>query len=106
MKIFVIDFSDTDHISDRFDKRFQIFTEKKDGEIAYKQVGEIMPDKIFINYYDKPSHGRQTAQAIAKRKKTSNIPIYFVDGNKNDNEKIKHIGQPIKFDEIEILLSK
>lgn len=105
MKIFVIDFSDTNFIANSLKKGHKVFVEKHDGGNAYKQVGEIMPEKIFINYHDKPGHGRETAKAIRKRKKTSGIPIYFVDGNEKDNNKVKLIGKTIKINEIENSLS-
>jgi len=101
MKIFVIDFSGSNYLAEYFDKNHDVFVENLDGGTAYKQIGQIMPDKIFINYKDKPSHGRQTGVAIKRRKKTSSIPIYFVDGNKEENEKIKSIGRVIETKDIE-----
>jgi PleD family two-component response regulator len=106
MKIYIIDFSKTNEIADKCIGQFDIFTEKQDGGNAYSQIGEIMPDIIFVNYKDKPSHGRQTAQSIKERKKTSNIPIYFVAGEKNENEKAKHIGLSITINEIEKYILK
>ena len=100
MKIYIIDFSDTNKIADRL-KNHQVLSEKHDGGQAYKQTGEILPELIFVNYKVKPSHGRETAQSIKERKKTSKIPIYFVDGDKIENEKIKHIGQSITINEID-----
>jgi chemotaxis response regulator CheB len=101
MKIFIIDFSNSTSISDNLVGRFDIFEEKKDGGDAYKQVAQILPDVILINYKDKPSHGRQTALSIKERKTTSNIPIYFVGGEVTDIEKVKHIGKSITTSEIE-----
>ncbi|MFT3793828.1 hypothetical protein [Flavobacterium sp.] len=71
-----------------------------DGGLAYKKAGEILPDQIFINYADKPSHGRQTAAAILQRKSTASIPIYFVDGSAEENEKALHLGHCISKEEI------
>jgi DNA-binding NarL/FixJ family response regulator len=105
MKIFVLDFSNTNTISEILTTRFQVFTEKKDGGNAYKQVAEIMPDIIAINYKDKPSHGRQTAEAIKKRKKTSQIPIYFIDGEENELKKIINIGLTTTSTEFENLIT-
>jgi chemotaxis response regulator CheB len=101
MKIYIVDFSDSTSISDNLIGRFEVYEEKKDGGNAYKQVGEILPDIILINYEIKPSHGLQTAQSIKERKRTSNIPIYFVGKEVNANQKLKHIGQLITTDEIE-----
>ncbi|MBS1731324.1 MAG: hypothetical protein JSS67_11215 [Bacteroidetes bacterium] len=96
MKIFIIDFSTDQSFKNNFPKDYQIFEEKFDGSNAYKLVGEVLPEKIFINYHIKPSHGRQTAMAIKNRKKTSNIPIYFVDGSEIENTKVQNIGLCIK----------
>lgn len=100
MKVMVIDFANTDHIMDILPKGLKILVEKKDGGQAYKITGEELPDMIFVNYKDKPSHGRQTANSIKERKKTSKIPIYFVDGNEIENEKVKHIGLCINSKEV------
>jgi len=101
MKIFIIDFSRANLIAEKLNHQFKVFIEKKDGGNAYRQVAELMPDVIFVNYKDKPSHGRQTAQSIKERKKTSQIPIFFVNGDEKENEKISHIGVAITMDEIE-----
>ncbi|HKI87401.1 MAG TPA: hypothetical protein VKA38_00145, partial [Draconibacterium sp.] len=100
MKIFVLDFSESNEISNRISKEHSLAEEKIEGGKAYKTVAEFMPDKIFVNYKDKPSHGRQTVISIKNRKKTSEIEIYFVDGTKNENEKIKNIGKIIGLNEI------
>lgn len=89
MKIFVLDFSDNNEISNRISKEHSVEEEKVNGGKAYKTIAEFMPDNFFVNYKDKPSHGRQTAISIKNRKKTSKIDIYFVNGTENENEKNK-----------------
>lgn len=69
MKLFIIDFSGNSDFIENFPNGHQITFENKDGALAYKRIGEQLPDKIFINYKDKPSHGRQTAISIKNRKK-------------------------------------
>jgi CheY-like chemotaxis protein len=96
MKVMIIDFAETDHIAAFVPSDVEIVVEKKDGNAAYKMVGEELPDVILINYQDKPSHGRQTAMAIKKRKASSKIPIYFIDGTAVENEQVKDIGLCIK----------
>ena len=96
MKIMVIDFGETHQLIDSFPEGLNLLIEKEDGARAYKLAGDSLPAAIFINYRDKPSHGRQTAISIRERKKTAHIPVYFVDGNESDNEKVKHIGTCIK----------
>ena len=63
-----------------------------------------MPDIIVVNYKDKPSHGRMTAQKIKQRKMTSEIPIYFIDGTESENEKIKGFGMAKTKKELENVL--
>lgn len=96
MKTLVVDFSSQQSLKDHFPKA--IFT--IDGGRAYQLAGEILPEKIFINYADKPSHGRQTANAILQRKSTASIPIYFVGGSPIENEKVMNLGHCISTDEI------
>ncbi|MCZ2222851.1 MAG: hypothetical protein LC122_04390 [Chitinophagales bacterium] len=105
MIIFIIDFSNSTFLVNKISRKNKVFFEGKDGELAYKKIGEILPDKIFINYNSKPSHCRQTAQAILKRKKTAHIPIYFIGNPHNDIEKVKHFGKVISIEEIENYLS-
>ena len=105
MIIFIIDFSNSNFLINKINKKNNVFFEGKDGELAYEKIGEILPDKIFINYNSKPSHCRQTAQAILKRKKTSHIPIYFVVSNQYELEKVNKLGKVITLDEIENYLS-
>ncbi len=107
IKAFVIDFSESNQITDYLTKNnCLVESENSDGARAYKLIGELMPDLIFINYNHKPSHGRQTAIAINKRKKTSQIPIYFINGTQVEIDKIKEMGKPIKFEEIDKILNK
>ncbi|PID59786.1 MAG: hypothetical protein CR986_04370 [Ignavibacteriae bacterium] len=102
IKTFVIDFSESKRITNILTKSgCSVESEKTDGARAYKLIVELMPDLIFVNYKNKPSHGRQTAISVKQRKKTTQIPIYFVDGKQIENQKIKELGESIKFDEIE-----
>ncbi len=107
IKAFVIDFSASNQITDYLTKNnCLVESENIDGARAYKLIGKLMPDLIFINYSDKPSHGRQTAIAINKRKKTTQIPIYFIGGTRVEIDKIKEIGKPIEFEEIDEILNE
>ena len=106
MKIMVIDFAETNHITDKLPGGINLLIEKEDGGRAYKTAGEQLPAAIFINYRDKPSHGRQTAISIRERKKTEHIPIYFVDGNASDNEKVNHLGSCITNEELSKFLKR
>jgi hypothetical protein len=100
MIILVVDFSKEDRIVENLPPGHEIVSEKMDGGRAYQLSGELLPDKIFINYKDRPSHGRQTAIAIKERKKTANIPIYFVDGEKMENEKVTYLGKCLTIKEL------
>ncbi len=69
MKIFVIDFSkDKSLIKICMSNGNMVEYEQKDGALAYSKSREFMPDLIVVNYKDKPSHGRITAQKINKGK--------------------------------------
>lgn len=104
---FVIDFSEFNQIEDYLTKNSCLVkSENIDGARAYKLTGESIPDLIFVEYKNKPSHGRETAISIKKRKKTAHIPIYFVDGEQTEIQKIKEIGESIKLDEIENILKQ
>jgi CheY-like chemotaxis protein len=54
--------------------------EAKDGGRAYRLVGETSPDVIVIYLTRLPSHGRETAAYIRRRKTTRDIPIIFAGG--------------------------
>lgn len=79
-------------------------TELTDGGTAYKNTALKTPDAIVINYAVKPSHGRITAQQIHKRKSTAGIPIYFINGDEEDNEKASTIGICLSEEEFKDLL--
>jgi DNA-binding response OmpR family regulator len=79
--------------------------ELKDGAEAYRKTAQCKPDAIVVNYAVKPSHGRVTAEQIYKRKVTSEIPIYFIDGAEDDNEKVEHFGLCLSEEELEELLN-
>ncbi len=106
MKIYIIDFSGANGIKEMISDDIEVFTEMKDGGKAYKEVGEIMPDFILINYNNKPRHGIQTAQAIKQRKKTTDIPILFIDGEQSEIDKIQNLGQSINSEQIDTYLQK
>lgn len=78
--------------------------ELKDGNEAYRKTGTGKPDAILINYAAKPLHGRTTADAIRKRKTTSEIPLYFIDGEEDDNERVAHMGICLSSEELTDLL--
>jgi|GEM_PF-1397281 len=106
MKIFVIDFSKNPSLVEMCRQNGHIVEyEHKDGAAAYKNTKVFMPDIIVVNYAEKPSHGRLTAQKIHQRKMTSPIPIYFIDGQDSENEKIKDFGTPATKQELSALLS-
>lgn len=78
--------------------------ETEDGAEAYRKTARCTPDAIVVNYAVKPSHGRITADQIHKRKGTSQIPIYFINGSEEDNEKAEHIGLCLSEEELLDLL--
>jgi len=78
--------------------------ELNDGGKAYSKTALDKPDAIIINYAAKPLHGRLTAESIRKRKGTSTIPIYFIDGDEEDNEKAANLGLCLSMGELNDLL--
>ncbi len=108
MKLFIIDWSKeaTTPLIEYCRKTSHkiVGTQMADGGIAYKDTGLRKPDAIVINYAVKPSHGRVTAQQIRKRKSTSITPIYFINGDEDDNEKAENIGICLSEEEFKELL--
>ena len=107
MKLFVIDWAkepNTPLIESCKKSGNSVSYELADGGEAYRKTGVSKPDAIVVNYAVKPSHGRQTAESIHSRKLTSNIPIYFIDGSEEDNEKVENIGICLSQEELEDLL--
>lgn len=84
----------------------EVSYENTDGQVAYKVTGELLSDSIFVKHEHKPSHGRPSVISINKRKKTSQIPIHFVDRAMIENRKIEGIAEVIKFEEIENILKR
>ncbi|MES2486481.1 MAG: hypothetical protein V4581_11125 [Bacteroidota bacterium] len=80
--------------------------EMEDGTEAYRKTGLVKPDAIVVNYAVKPSHGRMTADSIHKRKSTSQIPIYFINGEEDENEKVVNIGICLSDEELRDLLDE
>lgn len=78
--------------------------ELTDGGEAYRKTGLDKPDAILINYGIKPLHGRTTAISIRNRKATSQIPIYFINGEEEDNEKAANLGLCLSNEELVDLL--
>ena len=78
--------------------------EMKDGGEAYRKTGTCKPDAILVNYAVKPSHGRITAQEIRRRRSTAEIPIYFIDGEEDENELVEHMGICLSTEELKDLL--
>lgn len=107
MKIFVIDFSKDNSLIEMCGRNGNIVeSEHEDGALAYSKSRKFMADIIVVNYSEKPSHGRITSQKINQRKMTSHIPIYFIDGTKNENDKILGFGIPITRIDLERIINK
>ncbi|MEO0075617.1 MAG: hypothetical protein ABIK31_05870 [candidate division WOR-3 bacterium] len=106
MKVFIIDFSTDTEIEKRVSNDIEIHRESVDGGRAYQSISEIMPDIIFVNYDKKPSHGLQTAISVRQRKKTSEIPIIFINNDNKYDKKASKIGDVITYDLIETYIHK
>lgn len=110
MKLFVIDWTKDDSSPLLEFCRLKGHTitgyELHDGAEAYRKVADRKPDAIIINYAVKPSHGHQAAEAIHGRKSTASVPIYFIDGNEEENEKVEHLGICLSMEELEAVLTE
>lgn len=107
MKLFIIDWSKerTTPLIEYCKKNADVVgIELHEGAEAYRKTGILKPDAIVINYANKPSHGRKTADSIRQRKVTSQIPIYFIDGAEDENELAEHMGICFSQEELQELL--
>lgn len=109
MKIFVIDWCTDANASAlitacKTPPHSVVGYELADGAEAYRKIGILKPEAIVINYAAKPSHGRMTADSIRKRKATAEIPLYFIDGEEDDNERVSHMGICLSSEELADLL--
>jgi CheY-like chemotaxis protein len=59
---------------------WEVSFESEDGARGGKAVFANPPDVIVCDLARRPSHSRETAEAIQWRKATRDIPIVFVDG--------------------------
>lgn len=75
-----------------------------DGGEAYRKVAACKPDAIIVNYSVKQLHGRTTIQEIRNRKATAGIPVYFIDGEEDENERVEHMGICLSTEELKDLL--
>ena len=108
MKLFIIDWTkdDTTPLIEycKGTSHKIVGTELTDGAAAYRNTATSKPDAIVVNYAVKPSHGRATAQEIRRRKATQAVPIYFLNGDEEDNEMAEHMGICLSEEEFRELL--
>jgi len=78
MKILILDYSGEKRLKSLIPAGHTVIMEQSDGMNAYRIAGNWQPDIILVNGEARPSHNRQTIQAIQRRKKTSTIPVYIV----------------------------
>ncbi len=65
--------------------------ESENGARGGKKVTDNPPDAVVIYLSRLPSHGRATAGGLRSLKATREVPIVFVDGEKEAQEKIKAV---------------
>jgi DNA-binding NarL/FixJ family response regulator len=68
---------------------WEVLVESEDGARGGKAVIENPPDVIVFDLARRPSHSRETAEAIQWRKATRGVPIVFVDGTEEIIAKTK-----------------
>lgn len=65
--------------------------ESKDGAHGGKKVVNNPPDAVLIYLSRLPSHGRATAGGLRSLKATREVPIVFVDGEREAREQTKAV---------------
>lgn len=102
MRVFLIDFSSEQIWESQIGQiaGLEFHCEKLDGAQAYRDVALLEPDLILVNMAAKASHGKQSSQAILKRKKTAQIPIYFLDCPEAYVENCGALGQFLSSQEV------
>ena len=68
---------------------WEVRVESEDGASGGKAVIESPPDVLVFDLARRPSHSRETAEAIQWRKATRDVPIVFVDGTEEAIAKTK-----------------
>jgi CheY-like chemotaxis protein len=56
---------------------------------SMKRAAERPPDAFVIDLSRLPSHGREVATRLRERKGTQNVPLVFVDGEKEKVDKVR-----------------
>ncbi|QNR22881.1 hypothetical protein [Croceimicrobium hydrocarbonivorans] len=102
MRVFLIDFSSEQKWARQIDQiaGLEFHCENQDGAQAYRDVALLEPDLVLVNMAAKASHGKQSAQAILKRKKTAQIPFYFLDCPVDYVETCGALGQLLSSEEL------
>ncbi|QYJ68368.1 hypothetical protein [Flavobacterium litorale] len=79
-------------------------TQLVDTEDVFSSVIAAKPDTVVINYAHKPAKGRAIAKTLRKQEKTALLPIYFINGEEEENEKVAHMGICLSEEEFKELL--
>lgn len=88
---------------------FTVEVEAEDGARACKHMSEDPPNAVVISLARLPSHGRETAKALALIKATRDIPVLFVGGNEDAIEKARAAVPSAEFatpEELELALAR
>ena len=91
MKVFVLDFS----ASKEFEMLFTnvpYVTENLDSGKAFKKISKYMPDQIFVNFDLYPQYCLQSIRSVRWLDQTSQIPVFFVDGNIGSKIQSRELG--------------
>ncbi len=68
---------------------FNTYYEAFDGRRAFKLIVRHQPDAVVIYLRRQPSRGLEVVDSLKFNRKTSRIPILFVDGNPDTIESIQ-----------------
>lgn len=73
------------------EKGWTVAVESENGARGGKKVADNPPDAVVIYLSRLPSHGRATASGLRGLKATREVPIVFVDGEKEIRERTKAV---------------
>ena len=62
---------------------FDVHHETEDGGRAFRTIRDTKPNVIVVYLTKRPTHGKRTAASVHNNTTLSNIPIFFVGGEKD-----------------------
>ncbi|MBK9292316.1 MAG: hypothetical protein IPM52_11920 [Bacteroidetes bacterium] len=106
MNILLVDFSGKQTLSSLLElcPEIKLKTETSDGAIAYQLAFAWPAEVVVFNLDGRPSHIRQTMQAIAERKAAKNMILLAVSAQQTS--RTENLPEAISFVSVERLIAK